>query len=97
MSRFARRQLITILPELDADRFFTELAGVMQNSIPDQQALNDFGRRWTFGFLGPTLKLSDEQWPAHGWSLLTRPLLGGRTGGLSSSVAQSGRPWSRHR
>jgi quercetin dioxygenase-like cupin family protein len=55
------RQLIMILPGLDAARFFTDLAGVMKNGIPDQQALNDFGRHWKVEFLGPPLKLSDVQ------------------------------------
>jgi quercetin dioxygenase-like cupin family protein len=54
------RQLIMILPGLDAARFFTELGGVMKDGIPDQQALNDFGRRWKVEFLGPPLKISDD-------------------------------------
>jgi len=54
------RQLIIILPGLDAVRFFTELAGVMKDGLPDQHALNDFGRRWKVEFLGPPLKLSDD-------------------------------------
>lgn len=54
------RQLIIIVPGLDAVRFFTELAGVMKDGVPDQQALNEFGRRWKVEFLGPPLKLSDD-------------------------------------
>lgn len=54
------RQLIMILPGLDAARFFTELGSVMKNGIPDQQALNDFGRRWNVEFLGSPLKISDD-------------------------------------
>jgi hypothetical protein len=50
-----------ILPGLDAGRFFTDLAGVMKNGIPDQMALNDFGRNWKVEFLGPPLKVSDDQ------------------------------------
>jgi quercetin dioxygenase-like cupin family protein len=55
------RQLIMILPGLDAGRFFTELGGVMKGGIPDQQALNDFGLRWNVEFLGAPLKASDDQ------------------------------------
>jgi quercetin dioxygenase-like cupin family protein len=54
------RQLIMILPGLDAARFFTELGGVMKNGVPDQQALNEFGRRWNVEFLGSPLKVSDD-------------------------------------
>lgn len=57
----AARQLIMILPGLNAARFFAELAGVMRNGIPDQQALNDFGRRWKVEFLGPPMKQSDDR------------------------------------
>ena len=54
------RQLIMILPGLDAARFFTELGGVMKNGVPDRLALNDFGRRWNVEFLGSPLKVSDD-------------------------------------
>ena len=53
------RQLVMILPGLDAAGFFTELAGVMKDGVPDREALNAFGRRWNVEFLGPPLKLSD--------------------------------------
>jgi quercetin dioxygenase-like cupin family protein len=55
------RQLIMILPGLDARRFFTELASVMKDGVPDRQALNEFGQRWKVEFLGPPLKASDYQ------------------------------------
>jgi len=55
------RQLIMILPGLDATRFFTELGGVMKDGVPDRQALNNFGQRWKVEFLGPPLKPSDDQ------------------------------------
>jgi len=45
------RQLVMILPGLDAGDFFTELGGVVKDDIPDQQALNDFGHRWNVEFL----------------------------------------------
>lgn len=54
------RQLIMILPGLDAARFFTELGGVMKDGLPDQQMLNNFGQRWAVEFLGPPVKLSDD-------------------------------------
>ena len=47
------RQLVMILPGLDAGDFFTELGGVVKDDIPDQQALNDFGHRWNVEFLAP--------------------------------------------
>lgn len=55
------RQLILILPGLDAVRFFNELADVLKDGVLDQQALNDFGLHWKVEFLGPPLKLSDDQ------------------------------------
>ncbi len=55
------RQLVMILPGLDADRFFSELGDVMKSGVPDRQALNDFGQRWSVEFLGPPLKPSDDQ------------------------------------
>lgn len=55
------RQLIMVFPGLDAGRFFVELAGVMRDGIPNQEALNDFGQRWKVEFLGPPLKPSDDQ------------------------------------
>ena len=38
------RQLIQILPGLDAAAFFTGLGAVMRDGKPDQDALNAFGR-----------------------------------------------------
>ena len=49
------RQLITILPGLDAAAFFGELAGVMRDGVPDRAALAAFGTRWGVEFLGPPL------------------------------------------
>ncbi len=50
------RQLIAILPALDAAAFFTELGGVMKDGVPDKTALNIFGEKWGVEFLGPPLK-----------------------------------------
>ena len=58
------RQLIMILPGLDAATFFTELGGVMKDGVPDRQALNAFGERWKVEFLGPPVKPSDAPGPA---------------------------------
>jgi quercetin dioxygenase-like cupin family protein len=54
------RQLIMILPGLDAEAFFTELAGVMKGGRPDQQALDTFGVKWGVEFTGPPLRASDD-------------------------------------
>lgn len=51
------RQYILIAPGLDAQAFFTELAGVMRDGRPDTDALNAFGRKWQVEFLGPPLSL----------------------------------------
>lgn len=53
------RQLIMILPGLDAERFFTELGQIMQGEVPDRAQLNDFGRRWNMEFLGPPVQAAD--------------------------------------
>ena len=49
------RQLVMILPALDAQSFFTELGDVMQGGIPDKAAMDRFGTRWQVEFLGPPL------------------------------------------
>lgn len=48
------RQLIMILPAMDAVRFFTEL-GEFFKGKPDRNALNLFGKPWGVEFLGPPL------------------------------------------
>jgi quercetin dioxygenase-like cupin family protein len=54
------RQLVMILPGLDAGAFFTQLGAVMKGGVPDQQALNAFGVEWGVEFTGPPLKASDR-------------------------------------
>ena len=49
------RQFILITPAIDAEAFFTELAGTMKDGIPDRAALNAFGVKWGMEFLGPPL------------------------------------------
>jgi quercetin dioxygenase-like cupin family protein len=46
------RQMVLMLPALDAVRFFTELAAVMASGRPDREALNSFGAPWGVEFLG---------------------------------------------
>jgi hypothetical protein len=43
-----------------AGAFFTELAGVMRDCVPDKAALNRFGAKWQVEFLGPPLSLADQ-------------------------------------
>jgi hypothetical protein len=50
------RQLIQILPGLDATAFFLGVADVMRDGKLDRDALNAFGARWHVEFLGPPLK-----------------------------------------
>ena len=54
------RQYILVFPALDAVAFFTELAGVMQNGVPDKAALNRFCAKWRVEFLGPPVSLADQ-------------------------------------
>ncbi len=54
------RQYILIVPALDPVAFFTELADVMRNGVPDEAALNRFGVKWRVEFLGPPLTLNDQ-------------------------------------
>jgi quercetin dioxygenase-like cupin family protein len=54
------RQYILIVPALDAAAFFTGLAGVMKDGVPDKAALNAFGTKWQVEFLGPPLSRTDE-------------------------------------
>lgn len=54
------RQYILIAPALDAAAFFTELAGVMKDGLPDRTALNTFGAKWQVEFLGPPVSRTEE-------------------------------------
>jgi len=54
------RQYILMAPALDAEAFFTELAGVMHHGIPDRAALNAFGVKWKVEFLGPPVSTNDQ-------------------------------------
>jgi quercetin dioxygenase-like cupin family protein len=47
------RQLVMMLPGMDAQRFFTELGDILARGRPSQDALNVFGAPWGVEFLGP--------------------------------------------
>jgi quercetin dioxygenase-like cupin family protein len=49
------RQLVMMLPAMDTERFFLELAAVLASPRSDQAALNAFGMPWSVEFLGPPL------------------------------------------
>ena len=49
------RQHIVIVPGLDAVAFFTGLAAVMRDGMPDPARLAAFGEAWHVEFLGPPL------------------------------------------
>jgi mannose-6-phosphate isomerase-like protein (cupin superfamily) len=49
------RQIVMILPGMDAQGFFLGLGQIMANGRPDRDALNTFGRSWGVEFLGPPL------------------------------------------
>ena len=52
------RQLVMMLPAMDAERFFLELAAVLASPHTDRAALNAFGAPWAVEFLGPPLTRS---------------------------------------
>ena len=54
------RQYILIAPALDAEAFFTGLAGVMRGGVPDHAALEAFGVKWGVEFLGPPVSVNDK-------------------------------------
>jgi uncharacterized RmlC-like cupin family protein len=49
------RQMVMILPGIDAERFFLGLAEVLASPHPDRAALDAFGMPWGVEFLGPPL------------------------------------------
>jgi mannose-6-phosphate isomerase-like protein (cupin superfamily) len=52
------RQLVMMLPAMDAQRFFLELAAVLASPHSGRAALNAFGAPWAVEFLGPPLTRS---------------------------------------
>lgn len=53
------RQLVMILPALDAYAFFGGLAEVMRDGVPSRSVLNAFGEPWNCEFLGGPLTLEE--------------------------------------
>jgi quercetin dioxygenase-like cupin family protein len=49
------RQLVMMLPAMDALRFFSELGELMARGRPDMATLNAFGAPWGVEFLGPPI------------------------------------------
>lgn len=49
------RQLVMMLPGMDAEKFFLGLATVLASPQSDRAALNTFGEPWGVEFLGPPL------------------------------------------
>jgi hypothetical protein len=54
------RQGRIVAPALDAARFFTEMAALMQACVPDRAALNALGEIWGVEFLGTPLNPRDQ-------------------------------------
>jgi len=50
------RQLVMILPGLDAAAFFSALGELMRQGVPAHDALNRFGKAWNMEFLGPPIR-----------------------------------------
>ncbi|CAN5528683.1 hypothetical protein BH10ACI4_BH10ACI4_34130 [soil metagenome] len=51
------RQLVMLLPGMDAYRFFSELGEVMAHGHPTHEVMEAFGKPWGVEFLGPPLSL----------------------------------------
>jgi quercetin dioxygenase-like cupin family protein len=51
------RQLVMMLPGMDAQRFFPGLGQILARGRPDLNALNQFGEPWGVEFLGPPLSV----------------------------------------
>ena len=49
------RQIVMILPAVDAAGFFTGLGDVMRDGVPDRETLNRLATSWEVEFLGPPL------------------------------------------
>lgn len=49
------RQMVLMLPAMDAVRFFTELAKVLASGHTSRDALSAFGAPWGVEFLGPPI------------------------------------------
>jgi quercetin dioxygenase-like cupin family protein len=54
------RQLVMILPGMDAQGFFVALGQILEKGRPDLEALNMFGKPWGVEFFGPPLSIKAE-------------------------------------
>lgn len=54
------RQLVIMLPGMDAQKFFLELGRVFAKGKPDRESLNAFGKPWGVEFLGPPLTVDSR-------------------------------------
>ena len=52
------RQIVLMLPAMDAVKFFRGLGELMTAGRPDMQTLNAFGASWGVEFLGPPIRES---------------------------------------
>jgi quercetin dioxygenase-like cupin family protein len=50
------RQLVMMLPAMDAMKFFVGLGEIMSAGRPEQAVLNAYGAAWGVEFLGPPIK-----------------------------------------
>lgn len=50
------RQIISILPKMDAYGFFTGLGEILANGVPSPDEMNRFALDWQVEFLGPPIK-----------------------------------------
>ena len=55
ISNGSAKQLVMMLPAMDALRFFTGLGELMAGGRPDMATLNAFGAPWGVEFLGPPI------------------------------------------
>jgi quercetin dioxygenase-like cupin family protein len=56
VSESPSRQLVMMLPAMDAMKFFVGLGEIMAAGRPEQAVLNVYGARWGVEFLGPPIK-----------------------------------------
>ncbi|MBB5337908.1 hypothetical protein [Tunturiibacter gelidoferens] len=50
------RQLVLLLPAMDAMKFFAGLGEIRKAGRPEQSMLNAYGAEWGVEFLGPPIK-----------------------------------------
>ncbi len=60
LSATPSRQLVMMLPAMDAAAFFVGLGETFAKGRPSRDELNAFGKPWSVEFLGPPLSLQDR-------------------------------------